>query len=121
MATILIIDDEPLILQNMAELLELEGFTVLTSLDGQNALQTLSEQPIDLVLCDMLMQTINGFQILQAVRQNPRTEHLPFVFVTAVKWDPEVETGANAYVYKPYTQAELLQVVREQLDNVRSG
>lgn len=115
MATILIIDDEPLILNNLAQLLEFEGHTVLASLDGEDALQTAFEHPVDLILCDMLMHTISGFQILQAVRQNPKTACLPFVFVTAVKWDEEVETGANAYIYKPFTNDELLEVVHQQL------
>lgn len=115
MATILIIDDEPLILSNMAELLEFEGFTVLKSLDGEDALQMIFAQPIDLILCDMLMQTLNGFQILKAVRNNPATARLPFVFVTAVKWDEEVETGATGYIYKPFQNDELLDVVRQQL------
>ena len=115
MATILIIDDEPLLLSNIAQLLEYEGFTVLVSLDGQDVLETIFERPIDLILCDMLMHTLSGFQILQAVRENPGTAHLPFVFVTAVKWDPEVETGATGYVTKPFSNDELLEVVREQL------
>ncbi len=115
MATILIIDDEPLFLSNIAQLLEYEGFTVIVSLDGADALQVAFERPIDLVLCDMLMHTISGFQILQAIRQKPETAQLPFVFVTAVKWDPEVETGATGYLFKPFTNDELLEVIRQQL------
>ena len=115
MATILIIDDEPLLLSNLAQLLEYEGFTVIVSLDGADALQTAFERPIDLILCDMLMNTLSGFQILQAIREKPQTAHLPFVFVTAVKWDPEVETGATGYIFKPFTNDELLEVVHQQL------
>ncbi len=115
MATIMIIDDEPILLSNIAQLLEYEGFTVLVSVDGEDVLETIFERPIDLVLCDMLMHTISGFQILQAVREKPETAHLPFVFVTAVKWDPEVETGATGYLFKPFTNDELLEVVHQQL------
>ncbi|MEO8607728.1 MAG: response regulator [Chloroflexota bacterium] len=115
MATILIIDDEPQLLSNIAQLLEYEGHTALACLDGENVLQTAFEYPIDLVLCDMLMPTLNGFQILQAIRENPQTAHVPFVFVTAVKWDPEVETGATGYIIKPFTNDELLAVIHQQL------
>jgi CheY-like chemotaxis protein len=115
MATILIIDDEPAILDNMRQLLMLEGHTVLTSLDGQNAIKTATEQPVHLILCDMLMQSTSGFQILQAILNKPATAHIPFIFVTAVKWEPDMETGASDYLFKPYTNDELLSVVHKHL------
>jgi len=115
MATILIIDDEPMILNNLTQVLELAGFTVIASLDGQAAVQIARERAIDLVLCDMLMQATSGFQILQAIRQKPETAQTPFIFVTAVKWDLEVETGASGYLFKPFTNDELLAVVHEHL------
>jgi CheY-like chemotaxis protein len=115
MATILIIDDEPAFLSNLATLLEFEGFDVIVSLDGIEALQSVKERSPDLILCDMLMQPMNGFQILQAIRQRPETVQTPFVFVTAVKWDQDVETEASGYLIKPFSNDELLDAIHAQL------
>ena len=60
MPTILIIDDEPVFLGDLAQMLEYEGFTVITALDGEGAIPKATEQAVDLILCDMLMQTMNG-------------------------------------------------------------
>jgi CheY-like chemotaxis protein len=117
MTTILLIDDEPVILSNTAQMLEFEGYDVIVSLNGPEAIETLNQRAIDLVLCDMLMKPMSGFEILHAIRQNGESSGIPFVFVTAVAWseeEAEVE-GVAAYLRKPFTIDALLAIVREQI------
>jgi CheY-like chemotaxis protein len=114
MATILIIDDEPILLKNLKMMLEFEDFDVVMSSNGDDALRILQEQKVDLILCDMLMHPLNGFEILQAVQSRPETAQIPFVFVTGVQWNPaEVEvSGASGYLIKPFTRTSLLDTIR---------
>jgi CheY-like chemotaxis protein len=117
MPTILIIDDDPAFLSNLAMLLEFEGHTVLASLDGAEAVQSASERPVDLILCDMMMEPMNGFQILQALRAQAATAATPFVFVTGVSWNTEDAEipDASGYLQKPFSNDQLLEMIREQL------
>jgi CheY-like chemotaxis protein len=114
MATILIIDDEPILLKNLKMMLEFEDFEVIMSTDGDDALRVLRECNVDLILCDMLMYPLNGFQILQAIQNMPEAVDIPFVFVTGVKWNPaEAEvSGVSGYLIKPFTRNSLLETVR---------
>jgi CheY-like chemotaxis protein len=119
MTAILLIDDEPEILSNMAQLLEYENYDVIVCLNGADALETLELRPIDLILCDMQMWPMNGFEVLKAVQQDNKLSHIPFVFVTAVLWN-EQETpifGVVDFVIKPFTVDQLLAVVRENVGN----
>lgn len=117
MATILIIDDEPLLLNNLKMMLEFEDFDVLMSTDGDEALAILQHHKVDMILCDMLMQPLNGFEILQAVQNRLETAHIPFIFVTGVQWNPaqaEV-TGVSGYLIKPFTRDLLLETIQAHL------
>jgi CheY-like chemotaxis protein len=118
MATILIIDDEPEYLSNLVQLLEFEGFRVVASVNGHEAVESLQARSVDLILCDMLMQPLNGFEILHALRQNPQTAQIPFVFVTGVQWNPAQAAviGVADYLIKPFTTDTFLAVVRAQLN-----
>lgn len=118
MPTILIIDDDPAFLSNLATLLEFEGFSVIVSLDGAEAIQSVSERTVDLILCDMLMQPMNGFEILQAIRQKPETVQTPFIFVTGVRWDMAEANipDASGYLQKPFDNEQLLNMIRQQLN-----
>jgi CheY-like chemotaxis protein len=117
MATILVIDDEQLILNNLIMLLEFEHFNVLTSLDGKGALNILQSEPVNLILCDMLMVPMDGLEILHAVRQNPNSVDIPFVFLTGMRWTAaEAKSmGISGYLVKPYTRIGLLDMVHQQL------
>jgi CheY-like chemotaxis protein len=117
MTTILVIDDEPLLLKNLEMILEFENFQVVTAIEGKSALEILRIQPVNLILCDMLMVPMNGFEILQAVRQNPKSRQIPFVFVTGVRWNSaEVQApGVSGYLSKPFTRIGLLDIIQQQL------
>lgn len=117
MTTILVIDDEPILLKNIALMLEFENFDVLTTLDGQTALDILQNQTIDLIMCDLMMHPLNGLEIFETIRQNPKTMNIPFVFITGMqRVNPKAEIPLKAgYLSKPFSRVGLLDMVKRQL------
>lgn len=118
-AKILIVEDEPAILANLARFLRLEGFAVLTAADGAAGLELArSEQP-DLVLCDLLMPKLDGRAVLHELQADATTRSLPLIFLTASAEPSEREArldqGAADYLVKPVDLKDLLACVRRHL------
>jgi two-component system, sensor histidine kinase and response regulator len=115
MKKILIVEDEPLIRANILDLLSAEDFNVLAAENGATGVQlALSHQP-DLIICDVMMPELDGHGVLQALRQNPVTATIPFIFLTA-KVDRAdlregMSLGADDYLTKPFRPKELLQAI----------
>lgn len=120
MATLLVIDDELPIRQNLARFLSLEGHQVLQAADGEAGLTlALGEPRPDLVLCDVMMPRLNGYELLAALRADPRGRHLPFVFLSASaekeRLEQALEQGASGYVTKPFNLTQLKDVLDRHL------
>jgi two-component system response regulator AtoC len=115
----LIIEDDALIRENLIELLSEEGFEAIGAENGQLGLDLALNDPPSIVLCDVRMPELDGFGVLQALRQNPITKNLPFIFLSAKADRADVRAGMNLgaddYVTKPFTRAELLEAVRARL------
>ena len=114
-ATILVVDDLPANLKLLDAVLAPRGFTVRTATTGEEALRCLALEVPDLVLLDVLMPGIDGYETCRRIRANPSTEYLPVVMVTASGDQQKVaaiEAGADDFVTKPFEQAELLARVR---------
>ena len=109
---VLIVDDSFTIRTLEKSILELAGYTVLSASDGEEALSTLSREPVDLIVSDINMPRRDGFELLAAVRQSPRLRDLPFILVTSRASDADkrrgLELGANAYVVKSEFDQEVL-------------
>jgi DNA-binding response OmpR family regulator len=119
MSKILVIEDEPAILENVVETLQLEGFEVRGAANGKVGVETAREYHPDLIICDIMMPELNGYGVLLALRSQPATEHIPFMFLTA-KAEREdmrkgMELGADDYLMKPFTTTELLAAVEARL------
>lgn len=120
MATLLVIDDELPIRQNLARFLSLEGHQVLQAADGEAGLAlALGEPRPDLVLCDVMMPRLNGYELLAALRADPRGRDLPFIFLSASaekeRLEQALEQGASGYVTKPFNLAQLKDVLARHL------
>jgi len=119
MKKILVIEDEPSIRENILELLEIENFEGIGAENGQVGLQLAKTQRPDLILCDVLMPGLDGYGVLQALRQETATAAIPFIFLTgkASKTDfcQGTEMGAHDYLTKPFTRADLLNALAERL------
>ena len=119
MKHILVVDDDPLLSEQFAVMLRIHGYQVATAADGAEALELIRKEPPHLVLSDVSMPRLDGFELLSAVRQEPTTELLPFVLMTQ---RPElagmlhgINRGADNYLPKPFRAAELLVVIERCL------
>jgi CheY-like chemotaxis protein len=113
---ILIADDEEVIRKFVRIQLTKLGFDVVEATDGEEAIRRLTDDPFDLLICDILMPKKDGWEVLKAARSNPQTKELPIIVLTAANQDSDMfkgyELGANYYMTKPFTKAQLLYGLR---------
>ena len=118
-ASILVVDDQPVTLYGVKEILETTGYRVLTARDGVEALAVLKSQPVDLILADIAMPRMNGYQLHKRVVENPRRVAIPFLFLTARAMDSDIrygkELGVDDYLTKPIEPEDLLATIRGRL------
>lgn len=116
---ILLAEDDEMITLVIRRLLEREGYDVTTCSNGSAALASIYENNYSMILSDILMPQLDGFQLLQRVREMPETERTPVVMLTSMGKDTDVhrgfELGADDYIVKPFSSAELLSRVRRLL------
>lgn len=119
MKKILIIEDELLLREGISEILTFEGFEVHQAANGEEGLQAVSQYLPDLILCDIMMPVMDGYEVLNQLRKDESTILIPFIFMTALteKSDLRIgmELGSDDYITKPYTRSELLNAVRTRL------
>lgn len=124
MARILVIDEDALLRANLRRLLVLEGYEVLEAEGGRRGVQMALDDPPDLVLCDLVMPDLGGFDVMRRLRADPRTSAVPFVAVTGSAAPAQVERGialgADGYVTKPFEIDHLLSVIVRLLAGPRA-
>ncbi|MEO8011758.1 MAG: response regulator [Dokdonella sp.] len=113
---VLIADDEPNIVISLEFLLRREGFEVLVAVDGEDALATARAERPDLVLLDVMMPKMNGFDVCQALRADPDLASMRVLMLTAKGRETEVSKGlglgADGYMTKPFSTKDLVAQVR---------
>lgn len=118
-ACVLVVDDNEQNLELLSAYLEDLGCTIATARDGLEAIQFIERTPPDLVLLDVMMPRMSGFQVCQRVKEHPRTRDIPIVMVTALgevgDVERSVEVGADDFLTKPVQKLELLTRVRSLL------
>jgi DNA-binding response OmpR family regulator len=118
-AKILVVDDTPANVKLLADLLTIKGYEVATAPNGEEGLKRLAEQRPDLVLLDVMMPGLNGYEVCRAIRADSSTGVLPVVMVTSLDPAQErikgLEAGADDFLTKPINQAELLARVKSLL------
>jgi len=115
MTRILIVEDQREMRENLATILEMEGYAVLRAADGSDGLDLARRERPDLILCDVMMPELDGYGVLRALRADPATADIPFIFLTA-KGDKReqragMNLGADDYLTKPVTVSDLLNAV----------
>lgn len=117
---ILVIEDETAIRDNLRRFLMLEGYTVLTAANGVLGLEMVRQHQPDLVLCDVMMPQMTGFEVLENMRRDAAFANTPVIFLTASAERESIthglELGALDYVTKPFSLPELTSLIRQRLN-----
>ncbi len=118
MKKILVIDDAEFILETTATILKFEGYEVKTATDGEKGIQAALGDTPDLILCDISMPVVDGYEVLDKIRSTSSTSTIPFIFLTAFTEKSELrkgmEKGADDFIVKPYTREELVNAIDAQ-------
>ena len=114
---VLVVDDSDVIRQLICVNLELEGFEVVTAVDGQDALDKIHEAAPDVMTIDVKMPRLDGFDTVERLRADPRTHDLKIAMVTACAQADDLrrghQVGVDAYVTKPFDPSTLVRTVRD--------
>ncbi|MCH4564731.1 MULTISPECIES: response regulator transcription factor [Halomonas] len=120
MAKVLVVDDEPNIVLSLEFLMQQAGFEVVTAEDGEGALARVAEGVPDLVLLDISLPGISGFDVLEQLRADPAHARLPIIMLTAhgreVEREKGMALGADDYITKPFSTQALVEKVKTLLD-----
>lgn len=113
---ILLVDDEPSIVKMVGKRLEVEGFEVLVAMDGQEAVKKVQTDTPDLVILDLMLPKLNGYEVCMMLKEDTRYQKIPVVMFTAKAQEQDeklgLACGADAYIRKPFKAQELLDQIR---------
>ena len=122
---ILAVDDERHIVRLVQVNLERAGYEVVTAFDGKDALEKVESENPDLVVLDVMMPYMDGFEVLQNLRKNPSTRELPVIMLTAKAQDADVfrgwQSGVDCYLTKPFNPMELISFVKRIFKSLETG
>lgn len=122
---ILIVDDELDVVVPIQFLMEQQGYSVMTAQRGEDALDLIYQYKPDLVLLDIMLPGIDGWQVFEIIRLNPNYRDIKIIFLTAKGRSEEIARGlalgADAYITKPFSNAELVAEVKKLLEDPNEG
>ncbi len=116
---LLLIDDDPNLILLVKDYLEFRGYQVITAENGREALEVLDRQIPDMIICDVMMPEMDGYALVQHIRQDSRTNWIPVLFLSAKGQSQDrvkgLNTGADVYMVKPFEPEELVAQVEASL------
>jgi len=123
---VLIVDDKKDTRYLLEVLLKGSGYEVISAGDGEEALEKLQESDFDLIISDILMPVMDGYQLCHAVKMDARLKKIPFVFYTATYIDPKdkelaLDMGADLYIQKPLDPGKFIQIIRPVIEESKQG
>ena len=118
---ILLVDDEPSIIKMVGKRLEVEGYEISVAMDGQEGLRKAQTESPDLVILDLMLPKLNGYEVCTMLKQDAKYQRVPVLMFSAKAQEKDErlgrECGANAYVRKPFKAQELLDQIKVLLAN----
>lgn len=119
MTTILLIEDDSVLRENTAELLELSHYEVITASNGKIGVEMAKKHLPDIIVCDIMMPELDGYAALKILSQHKETKYIPFIFLSAKTEHKDVRLGMNMgaddYITKPFTEDELIKAIESRL------
>ena len=120
--TVLIAEDEPYIVQSLSFLLEKEGLHVDVAIDGRQTLDMLRKNPPDILLLDLMMEHLTGFEVLKILRSEPDLKEIKVLVLSAKGQENDrrrvMELGADKFITKPYANNEVVESVKKLLEGL---
>jgi len=117
---ILVVDDEVDLVKTIQFSLEVEGYTVLVSNDGEDALSQARKESPDLILLDIMLPKLDGYKVCRLLKFDERYKHIPILMMTAKTQEKDkvlgIETGADEYITKPFDMDELMEKIKAYLN-----
>jgi len=122
-ARVLIVEDHPMIAELVETRLRIEGMRPTKCLGGREAIQVLGNAEVDLVILDIMMPEVDGYEVFKFLKSQDRTRDIPVIFLTAKSAQDDIETGlamgADCYITKPFSGADLVRKVKILLEQHR--
>ncbi len=119
---VLLIEDDAVLRENTAELLELLNYQVITAANGKIGVEKAIRQPPHIIVCDIMMPELDGYDVLEALSSDPKTKNIPFIFLSAKTERQDVRKGMNLgaddYITKPFSEDDLVSAIESRLAKV---
>lgn len=120
---ILVVEDEKPVRENLLTLLTEEGYNVLSAKNGEEGIVIAKNEKPDLIICDIMMPGIDGYQVLEELSADPDTRSIPFIYLTA-KFEKEdfrkgMRQGADDYIFKPFRADDLLKSIEARFERIQ--
>jgi DNA-binding NarL/FixJ family response regulator len=120
---LLLIDDDPNLILLVKDYLEFRGYDVMTAENGREALEVLDNKIPDMIICDVMMPEMDGYSLVKHIRQEPRTNTIPVLFLSAKGQSQDrvkgLNEGADVYMVKPFEPEELVAQVESSLKQIK--
>jgi len=125
MANILVVEDEQIIARLLKEMLLVEGYQAVTVLNGEDAVQFALKETPHLIILDLMLPGIDGYEVVQCLRTHPKSMHIPIIVLSSLGETKDkvqaFEVGVDDYITKPFHTDELLARIRTQLRRVQQN
>jgi CheY-like chemotaxis protein len=119
MKKILIIEDDDIIRENISDALNLYNYQIFTAINGKDGLQLAIKMSPDLILCDIKIPLLNGYEVLEALKNDENTQLIPFIFISAKSYQEDIQKGMNLgavdYIIKPFLLLDLIKILETKL------
>jgi len=122
MKTVLLIEDDPVLQENTAELLELSGYKVITASNGKTGVALAKKHQPDIIVCDIMMPVLDGYGAFKILSKSKLTKYIPFIFLSAKTERNDIRKGMNLgaddYITKPFSEDDLISAIESRLAKV---